>query len=144
MTRGRGSKEPHDEADDAPPGKVRLDKWLWAARFFKTRSLAAHACDLGRVQSNEHAAKPSREVRTGDMLRIKTESNEFVIEVLSLSEMRGPAPVAQTLYRETEESKEQRRKVAEERKNNPNFEADREGRPSKRDRRLLGRVRGFV
>lgn len=124
--------------------RVRIDKWLWAARFFKTRSMAARACDLGRILSNGHPAKPAREVHVGDMLRIKNDSGEFEIEVLVLSEMRGPAAVAQTLYRETDESKEQRRKIAEERKNNPHFEAEREGRPSKRDRRQLGRLRGFI
>lgn len=124
--------------------RVRIDKWLWAARFFKTRSMAARACDLGRVQSNGHPAKPAREVHSGDMLRIKNDSSEFEIEVLALSEIRGPATVAQTLYRETEESKEQRRKIAEERKNNPHYEAERAGRPSKRDRRQIGRVRRFI
>ena len=122
--------------------RVRIDKWLWAARFFKTRSMAARACDLGRITSNGHTAKPAREVHTGDMLHIKNDSGEFTIEVLVLSEMRGPAAVAQTLYQETAESQEQRRKLAEERRNNPHFEDDREGRPSKRDRRQLGRLRG--
>ncbi len=122
--------------------RVRIDKWLWAARFFKTRSMAARACDLGRIMSNGHTAKPAREVHTGDMLHIKNDSGEFTIEVLVLSEMRGPAAVAQTLYQETAESQEQRRKLAEERRNNPHFEDDREGRPSKRDRRQLGRLRG--
>jgi ribosome-associated heat shock protein Hsp15 len=122
--------------------RVRMDKWLWAARFFKTRSMAARACDLGRIASNGHTAKPAREVHTGDMLHIKNDSGEFTVEVLVLSEMRGPAAVAQTLYRETAESQEQRRKLAEERRNNPHFEDDREGRPSKRDRRQLGRLRG--
>ncbi len=122
--------------------RVRMDKWLWAARFFKTRSMAARACDLGRIASNGHTAKPAREVHRGDMLHIKNDSGEFTVEVLVLSEMRGPAAVAQTLYRETAESQEQRRKLAEERRNNPHFEDDREGRPSKRDRRQLGRLRG--
>ncbi|HEY3742625.1 MAG TPA: RNA-binding S4 domain-containing protein, partial [Bryobacteraceae bacterium] len=77
---------------------VRMDKWLWAARFFKTRSLASHACDLGRVQSNGIPSKPAREVKVGDLLQVKNEAGEFQIEVLELSEMRGPAAVAQTLY----------------------------------------------
>lgn len=122
--------------------RIRIDKWLWAARFFKTRSMAAHACDLGRITSNGHTAKPAREMHVSDMLHIKNDSGEFDVEVLVLSEMRGPAVVAQTLYRETDESKEKRRLLAEERKNNPHFEDDREGRPSKRDRRQLGRLRG--
>src|SRR6202011_3920692 len=98
---------------------VRLDKWLWAARFFKTRSLAARACELGRIESNGQSAKPARDVRAGDMVRVKNDSGEFHVEVVALSEVRGPAAVAQTLYRETEASKELRRKVAEERKTMP-------------------------
>jgi ribosome-associated heat shock protein Hsp15 len=122
--------------------RVRIDKWLWAARFFKTRTLASRACELGRIQSNEQHLKPSREVHTGDMLLIKNDSGDFQIEVLELSEMRGPAPVAQRLYRETDESRELRMKLAEERRMTPHFEATREGKPSKRDRRQLGRLRG--
>ena len=95
---------------------VRMDKWLWAARFFKTRSIAAHACDLGRIECRGQPAKPAREVKIGDLLRIKNDSGEFQVEVLGLSEIRGPAPMAQTLYRETEESRELRLKQAEERK----------------------------
>ena len=87
---------------------VRMDKWLWAARFFKTRALASKACDLGRIRTNGLEAKPAREVRVGDMLQVKNEGGEFEIEVLQLSEMRGPAAVAQTLYRETDASKEAR------------------------------------
>ena len=77
-----------------------MDKWLWAARFFKTRALASDACDLGRIESNSHRAKAARDVHVGDMLRIKSEAGEFLVEVLQLSEVRGPAQVAQTLYRE--------------------------------------------
>src|ERR1700691_2763263 len=95
---------------------VRMDKWLWAARFFKTRALAARACDLGRILSNGQAAKPAREVRVGNMLRVTNEGGEFELEVLLLGEVRGPASVAQTLYRETEASRELRQKVAAERK----------------------------
>jgi ribosome-associated heat shock protein Hsp15 len=124
--------------------RVRMDKWLWAARFFKTRALAARACELGRIASNRQPAKPAREVRAGDMLQVKNDSGDFQLEVLLLSEMRGPAPVARTLYRETEESRELRLKFAEERKAMPHFEALREGKPSKRDRRQLGRLRGRV
>ncbi len=123
---------------------VRMDKWLWAARFFKTRALSARACELGRVESNGQPAKPAREVKTGDMVRVKNDSGDFEIEVLALSDMRGPAAVAQTLYRETEASRELRLKLIEERKAMPHFEAAREGKPSKRDRRELGRLRGRV
>jgi ribosome-associated heat shock protein Hsp15 len=122
--------------------RVRMDKWLWAARFFKTRSLAARACELGRIESNGQPAKASREVRVGDRLEVKNEAGDFQVSVLLLSEMRGPAAVAQTLYRETEASRELRLKLAEERKAMPNFEALREGKPSKRDRRKLDRFRG--
>jgi ribosome-associated heat shock protein Hsp15 len=121
---------------------VRIDKWLWAARFFKTRSLAAHACELGRIESNGQTANAAREVRVGDLLQVKNDSGEFQVEILALSEIRGPAAVAQTLYRETEASRELRLKLAEERKAMPHFEAMREGKPSKRDRRELGRLRG--
>ena len=123
---------------------MRIDKWLWAARFFKTRSLAERACELGRIESNGARAKPSREVRIGDMLRIKNDSGEFHVEVLAVSEMRGPATVAQKLYQESDASREMRMKVAEERKAMPHFEAAREGKPSKRDRREIGRLRGRV
>jgi len=119
-----------------------MDKWLWAARFFKTRSLAAHACELGRIESNGQSAKPARAVRIGDRLQIRNDSGDFHVEVLALSEMRGPAAVAQTLFRESEESREARRKAAEERKSMPGFEAWREGKPSKRDRREIDRLRG--
>jgi ribosome-associated heat shock protein Hsp15 len=116
---------------------VRIDKWLWAARFFKTRAQASKACDLGRIRSNEIEAKPARDVRVGDMLRIKNEGGEFQVEVLQLSEMRGPAAVAQNLYRETEASKEQRLREAAERKAMQQFAPIPERRPSKRDRRRI-------
>jgi len=119
-----------------------MDKWLWAARFFKTRSLAARACERGRIASNGQEAKASREVRIGDLLRVKTDPGEFQVEVVLLSEVRGPATVAQTLYRETETSRQLRLKLAEERKAMPHFEGSREGKPSKRNRRQLDRLRG--
>jgi ribosome-associated heat shock protein Hsp15 len=121
---------------------VRMDKWLWAARFFKTRALAARACELGRIQSNGQPAKPAREVRMGDMLRVTNDGGDFQVEVLLLSEVRGPASVAQTLYRETEASRELRLKVAAERKAMKQFEELPAGRPSKRDRRKIIQFRG--
>jgi len=121
---------------------VRIDRWLWAARFFKTRTLAAKACELGRISFNGQPAKPAREVRIGDLLRVKNDSGEYQVEVLQLSETRGPAAVALTLYRETDASRELRQKLAEERNAMPHFEAAREGKPSKHDRRELDRVRG--
>jgi ribosome-associated heat shock protein Hsp15 len=121
---------------------VRVDKWLWAARFFKTRSLAGRACDLGRVEVKGQAAKPARDVRVGEMLRVRNEGGEFEVEVLGLSEVRGPAAVAQGLYRETEASKQARAKVAAERKAMGEFDVLRTpGRPTKRDRRLIHRFR---
>ena len=122
--------------------RVRIDKWLWAARFFKTRSLAARACELGRIESSGQPVKPAREVHVGDLLQVKNDSGDFQIEVLALSEVRGPAAVAQTLYRETEASRELRLKLIEERKMMPRVEGLREGKPSKRDRRIIGRLRG--
>ncbi len=121
---------------------VRMDKWLWAARFFKTRPLAARACELGRISWNGQPAKPAREVRIGDKLQVRTEGGEFGVEVLNLSDTRGPAPVAQTLYHESDESRDLRRKAAEERKAMLQFEILPAGRPSKRDRRSINRVRG--
>ncbi len=122
--------------------RVRIDKWLWAARFFKTRSLAAHACELGRIESNGVKVKPAREVHVGDRLGVKNESGEYEVEVLLLSDVRGPAAVAQTLYLETESSKAARQKAAEERKAMPYFAPIGEARPSKRDRRQMERLRG--
>jgi ribosome-associated heat shock protein Hsp15 len=119
-----------------------MDKWLWAARFFKTRALAARACELGRIQSNGQPAKAAREVRIGDMLRVTNDGGDFQVEVLLLSEVRGPASVAQTLYRETDASRELRLKAAEERKTLRNFTPAPEGRPSKRDRRKIIQFRG--
>ena len=121
---------------------TRIDKWLWAARFFKTREQASKACELQRILSNSQPAKPAREVRVGDMLHIKNEGGEFDIEVLAISQQRGSASIAQTLYRETEASKEQRLKVAAERKAMKQFEELPTGRPSKRDRRLIHSFRG--
>ena len=121
---------------------VRIDKWLWAARFFKTRALAARACELGMIQSNGQLAKPARDVHVGDMLRVSNEGGEFLVGVLLLSEIRGPAAVAQTLYRETDASREQRLKVAAERKAFNQFEQLPAGRPSKRDRGKIIQFRG--
>ena len=121
---------------------MRLDKWLWAARFFKTRAVASRACDIGRVQSNGQRAKPAREVRAGDKLRIENERGIFEIEVLLVSAVRGPAAVAQTLYRESDSSREARLKLAAERKALEQYVRLPEGRPSKRDRRRIIQFRG--
>lgn len=121
---------------------VRMDAWLWAARFFKTRSLAKKNCDLGRILSNGQVAKAAREVRVADMLSITTEGGDFEVEVLGVSDVRGPAPEAQKLYRETEASKEMRMKIAAERRASREFEILPAGRPSKRHRRHIIQFRG--
>jgi ribosome-associated heat shock protein Hsp15 len=121
---------------------VRMDKWLWVARFFKTRALAAKACDLGRIRTSDIEAKPARDVHVGDMLHIKTEGADFEVEVLALSEIRGPASVAHTLYCETAASKELRQKLAAERKAMQQYAPLPERRPSKRDRRRIIQFRG--
>ena len=116
---------------------VRIDKWLWAARFFKSRSLAARACELGRIQTNHQPVKPARGIHVGDMLQITNDSGDFEVKVLALSEVRGPAAVAQTLYEETEQSRALRQKAAEERKLMRDYAPAPVGRPSKRDRRRI-------
>jgi len=116
---------------------VRLDKWLWAARFFKTRSIATRACELGRIEANKQPVKPSHNVRIGDLLQIKTEGGDFEVNVANLSEVRGPASVAQTLYSETEQGRELRRKAAEARRTMKAFNPAPQGRPGKRDRRRI-------
>jgi len=121
---------------------VRMDKWLWAARFFKTRALAARACELGRIQSNWQPAKPARDVRIGDMLRVTNDGGDFQVEVVLLSDVRGPASIAQTLYHETEASRELRLRVAAERRAMRQFEQLPAGKPSKRDRRKIIQFRG--
>lgn len=121
---------------------VRIDKWLWAARFFKTRALAIKACDIGRIEINSVRAKPAREVHTGNFVKIENEGGIFLVEVLQLSEMRGPAAVAQALYKETDASREARMKIAEERKAMQKYAPLPEHRPSKRDRRRIIQFRG--
>lgn len=121
---------------------VRLDKWLWAARFFKTRTLAGRACELGRVQCKKQPVKPSRAVHVGEFLQIRTEGGDFEVEVLLLSEVRGPASVAQTLYRESESSREKRLTLAQERRAGMLFTPAPDNRPSKRDRRKIREFRG--
>jgi len=121
---------------------VRIDIWLWAARFFKTRALAKRACELGRIESNGQPAKPAREVRVGDRLRVTTDGGDYQVEVMLLSAVRGPAPVARGLYFETEASRELRKKLADERKAMKQFEELPTGRPSKRERRKIIQFRG--
>jgi ribosome-associated heat shock protein Hsp15 len=119
---------------------VRLDKWLWAARFFKTRSLATDAVDRGKVTVNGDKVKPARAVRVGDVLDIDNGSDRWEVDVMNLSETRGPAPVARNLYEETDKSVQRRAAVAEGRRLYREPGQDLKGRPTKRDRRQLGKV----
>ena len=132
---------------DSLLNSVRIDKWLWAARFFKTRAMAAKACELGRIRlarnrSDEIEAKPAKDVHVGDMLRVKNEGGEFHIQILQLTEIRGPAAIAQALYRETDESRQRRQQEAAERKAMQQYAPLPERRPSKRDRRRIIQFRG--
>jgi ribosome-associated heat shock protein Hsp15 len=120
---------------------VRMDLWLWAARFFKTRGLAKKACELGRINCGGIAVKPARDVHVGDKLTITNEGGVFTVEVLVLSDIRGPAPVAQAMYRESEESRLLRQKAAEERRAMRQFEPIPQRRPSKRDRKRIVQFR---
>lgn len=124
------------ERDD---DSVRLDKWLWAARFFKTRSLAAEAINGGKVQINGDRAKPSRSVRNGDRLTIRRGPVEWTVIVQEISSRRGPATVAQTLYEETQDSLANREAILAQLKLERPPEYDMGGRPSKRDRRVMER-----
>ncbi|KQU75655.1 MULTISPECIES: RNA-binding S4 domain-containing protein [unclassified Rhizobacter] len=129
------AKTPSSTPDDAG---VRLDKWLWAARFFKTRSLATQEIDKGRIQVNGQAAKPARELKPGDRLEMRQGPVTRSIVVLGLSHQRGPAPVAQALYEETAESIARRDEAAQQRKlaSEPALAIE-QGRPTKKDRRTL-------
>lgn len=118
---------------------LRIDKWLWAARFFKTRSLAAKAVDGGKVRLNGAGAKPSRELKPGDELAIRIGELEWVVEVKALSRQRGPAPQAALLYAEREDSRERRLAAVALRKVQPHPAAGVKGRPTKKDRRQLRR-----
>ena len=120
---------------------VRIDKWLWAARFFKTRSLAADAVDAGKVRLDGERIKPARNLKAGDRLAIDNGASAWEVVVLALSDKRGPATVAQTLYEETADSCARRQQEAERRKLFPEPSAALKGRPTKRDRRLIDKSR---
>jgi ribosome-associated heat shock protein Hsp15 len=124
---------------NASSAAVRIDKWLWAARFFKTRSLATDAVDGGKVRLNGERVKPARSVKPGDTLDIDNGSTEWEVDVLALSETRGSATVAQTLYAETAQSIARRQQKAEQRKLFQEPGEAIKGRPTKRDRRKLDR-----
>ena len=127
----------HEDSD-----RVRVDKWLWAARFFKTRSLATEAVAGGKVEVNGERAKPSKAIKPGDEVRLRLGAFEHILIVRALSERRGPASVAQTLYEETAASREARERLALQLKSvAPLFHPDK-GRPTKKDRREINRLRG--
>jgi len=127
-------------ADD--PSRVRLDKWLWAARFYKTRALAVDAIDSGKIETNGERSKRAKLVQAGDRIRIRMGPYEHIVTVRGISERRGPAPVASKLYEEDAESKKQREVVAAHvRAMNANAGYE-SGRPTKKDRREIERIRG--
>lgn len=127
-------KDSHDTTD-----RTRLDKWLWAARFFKHRTLATDAVEGGKVQLNGIRVKPAKDVKIGDRVEIQLAEARFTLIVTGIAEKRGSATVAQTLYAETPESTAARETAREERKFAATPGADLHGRPTKRDRRLIGR-----
>ena len=132
----------HDDDEDQDDGRVRLDKWLWAARFFKTRSLAAEAVSGGKVTMHGDRAKPARPLQVGDELSIRLGPYEHVVRVRELSGRRGPAAVAATLYEETPESLAARQKLAEQLRMAPAaLVYEEKGRPTKRDRREIDKWR---
>lgn len=118
---------------------VRIDKWLWAARFFKTRSLATDAVEAGRVKLHDERVKPARNIKVGDLLRVENESGVYALRVLALADKRGPASVAQGLYEESQASRQAREQAAQERRYYQEPANSIRGRPTKRDRRLLDR-----
>ena len=123
--------------------KMRLDKWLWAARFYKTRSLASQEIGKGRVLVNDQTAKPAREITVGDRVSVRKEDPSIQVQVRAVSAVRGPAPVARLLYEETPESIAARERAAEMRRLAPEPAQDiAAGRPTKRDRRLIDQLRG--
>jgi len=132
----------HREDENEDDGRIRLDKWLWAARFFKTRSLAAEAVGGGKVSLNGDRAKPAKPVKLGDEVRVQIGQFAHIITVRELSDRRGPASVAQTLYEETDESKAARARLAEQIRMAPApLVYEEKGRPTKRDRREISRFR---
>jgi ribosome-associated heat shock protein Hsp15 len=134
----------HADADDdasVPLGKVRLDKWLWAARFFKTRALAVEAIDGGKISVNEERPKRAKLVQTGDALSVRVGQAVYDVTVRDVSERRGSAAIAQTLYAETPESLAARSRAAEQLRTAAMAFAYQEGKPSKKERRAIDRVR---
>jgi ribosome-associated heat shock protein Hsp15 len=138
----RGATPPPDDEEDAPPGKVRLDKWLWAARFFKTRGLAADAIDGGKVDVNGDRAKRAKLVQAGDRIRLRDGPYEWMLDVRDIAARRGSATIAQGLYEELPESRARRDAVHAQLKSMPIAFAFGDSKPGKRDRRELRRLKG--
>jgi len=130
-----------NRSDAGAAGRVRIDKWLWAARFYKTRALASEAVDGGRVHVNGDRVKAARPLRVDDRLEIRTGADVVEVRVLTLSQQRGPAAVAQTLYEESEASRARREALAEQRRLAPAGAPRTSGRPDKRSRRQIIRFR---
>lgn len=145
MTRGRQNvrnNQDDDDDDDSPPGKVRVDKWLWAARFFKTRSLAQEAVDGGKVEVNGERAKRSKLVQENDRVQLRQGAEVWHLVVRDIASRRGSAEIAQTLYEESDESRAKRQQLRDELRNMNTAFTYGEGRPGKRDRRELRRFKG--
>jgi ribosome-associated heat shock protein Hsp15 len=123
-------------------GRIRIDKWLWAARFYKTRSLAAQAVEGGKVRLNGERAKPGKGVRPGDRLEVRSGELQWLVEVRAVSARRGPASEAAKLYAEDKESQAQREQTRLMRRAGPHPARDTQGRPTKRDRRMIHRFTG--
>lgn len=129
-------------ADDDPQ-RVRIDKWLWAARFFKTRSLAAQAVDGGKVKVNDERVKAAKGVGVGDRMAIQLGSGEWIVTVAALAQRRGPAELARTLYQEDPAARQDRLAAIEKRRSRVEPEPIAGGRPEKKQRRDLQRLRGY-
>ena len=142
MSKRHGPPPEDDDQDDAPAGKARLDKWLWAARFFKTRALAAEAIDGGKVDVNGDRAKRSKLLQAGDVLRLRNGALEWQLSVTAIAARRGSAQVAQTLYQESAEGKTRRLALLEQLRSMPTAFAHGESRPGKQDRRAIRRLKG--
>jgi ribosome-associated heat shock protein Hsp15 len=141
MARGAASRDDDDVEAASPPGKVRLDKWLWAARFFKTRGLAAEAIDGGKVSVNDDRPKRARLIAVGDVVSVRHGAYEHIVAVRDVSARRGSAAIAQGLYEETAASIEARARIAAQQKSAAMSFSFSEGKPSKKERRAIDRVR---
>ena len=130
------------DLENEHPGRVRLDKWLWAARFYKTRGLSAEAIDAGRIEVNGERAKRARLVQAGDRIKIRIGPYEHIVNVLGVSEVRGSAPIAQALYEEEAASRKAREEMAAHVRAMNASTGYESGRPTKKDRRDIKRIRG--